>query len=286
VSEERAPDIAPDGRPLDPLAAKTEADAQTRAIDSALGNLTKKDGPERGIDPSRVGKLEAEVDRLGDLAATVLVDDEPEQAKVFERLIVIKKSLSNLPRNMSPLETLAAAELEVKSLRSKITKRELIEDEQRRLRHFVPALIAVYIVLLTVVILSGYHVQPTSLTLPIIGVPVSVLVWAGIGSLAAILYRFYTQEIGRMNQELRWLIARPIIGIIMGSISYLGILSGLLILSATDGKAGSVRDEVVWLLAFLGGFSDRFFESVISALLARVPISSQPSEAQSDHSRT
>jgi hypothetical protein len=83
-----------------------------------------------------------------------------------------------------------------------------------------------------------------------------------------------------MSQEFRWLIARPIIGIIMGSIAYLGVVSGMLILSTSNGTTGTVREEIVWLLAFLGGFSDRFFESVIAALLARVPVSAEPEKAR------
>jgi hypothetical protein len=234
----------------------------------------------RGIDPQRVKQIEIEAQKLGDQAAEILIDDEQQQTRVFERLVAIGKSLSNLQRNISPLETVAAAEFEIKAIRSIITKRLRIDSEQKRIRYLVPGLILIYTGLLIFIIYCGYHIKSDSLTLPIIGIPVYVLVWGGIGSLAAILYRFYTQEIGRMSQEFRWLIARPIIGIIMGSIAYLGVVSGMLILSTSNGTTGTVREEIVWLLAFLGGFSDRFFESVIAALLARVPVSAEPEKAR------
>jgi len=63
--------------------------------------------------------------------------------------------------------------------------------------------------------------------LQLFGVPVGVILWGAAGSLAAILYRFYTEQ-GRIRfaTEFRWLIARPIIGIIMGGVVFIALNLG------------------------------------------------------------
>jgi hypothetical protein len=106
------------------------------------------------------------------------------------------------------------------------------------------------------------------------GVPVGVILWGAAGSLAAILYRFYTEQ-GRIRfaTEFRWLIARPIIGIIMGGVVFIALTSGLVLLmsspSSTDAASALPHKEAFWIVAFLAGFSDKFYLGVIDLLVAR-----------------
>jgi hypothetical protein len=52
-----------------------------------------------------------------------------------------------------------------------------------------------------------------NLSLPILGVPTCVLLWSAVGSFAAILYRFSNAGDRALEDPLRWLFARPIMGV-------------------------------------------------------------------------
>ena len=112
-----------------------------------------------------------------------------------------------------------------------------------------------------------------------VGVPGLVLFWAAAGSLAAILYRFYTEK-GRIrfSSEVRWLIARPIIGIIMGAVVYLALQSGFILMgqpssnadaASTTVKAQIINQQLSYVIAFLSGFSDKFYLGVINLLVTK-----------------
>jgi hypothetical protein len=104
------------------------------------------------------------------------------------------------------------------------------------------------------------------------GIPPRIFFWAGLGSLAAVLYRFYTfRGVVRFDEEVRWLIARPITGIIMGAMAYLALRAGFVLIggSTTDSTgfpSSGLRVEIGVIIAFLGGFSDRFYEGLVDRL--------------------
>lgn len=116
----------------------------------------------------------------------------------------------------------------------------------------------------------------------ILGVPLAVIVWGAAGSLAAILYRFYTQTTRvRWEREFRWLLARPLIGIIMGAAVYVALVAGLFAFGTvgTSLEPANQRPELFWLVAFLAGFSDKFYIGIINLLVDRV---AAPSEDDKD----
>jgi len=149
-----------------------------------------------------------------------------------------------------------------------------MRSDDKALRSLVFVLIAVYVGLIVLTIALGkIEVWTSATAIPIMGVPVSVVLWSALGSLAAILYRFYAKQFGRMTEEVRWLIARPIVGIIMGCLGYLTIVSGLVVFGSTS-SSFEQRDTsslyVFWIVAFLAGFSDKFFESIIALLAGKL----------------
>jgi hypothetical protein len=159
---------------------------------------------------------------------------------------------------------------------NELINREIKEQKEQRYWQIAAIFI---IVLYTAGLLSVIFytdVTKSNTPTPIFGVPLSVIMWGAAGSLAAILYRFYTEQ-GRIRfaSEFRWLIARPIIGIIMGAVVYLAVISGLALLGATTSSnngtipAQESRIEVYWVIAFLAGFSDKFYLGVIDLLVAR-----------------
>lgn len=109
--------------------------------------------------------------------------------------------------------------------------------------------------------------------LPFLGVPACVIFWSALGGFAAILYRFTNAGDRDLEDPGRWLFSRPVTGIIMGAIAYLVVKAGLLV-SGQPGvqlAAGSTpaTNEVMWLIAFLAGFSDRFSETTLRSLIGR-----------------
>lgn len=115
--------------------------------------------------------------------------------------------------------------------------------------------------------------------MPIVSVPVTVVLWSLIGSLAAMLYRFNRSSDSDLEDPLRWLFTRPLTGMVMGMIVYL-MIKGTLIVSDSQLAIGSLgSQEVIWLVAFLAGFSDRFSDFVLNLIVGRLgaAASDQPS---------
>ncbi len=104
--------------------------------------------------------------------------------------------------------------------------------------------------------------------LPLLNIPLPVILWSAIGSFTAILYRFNISGDIELQDPMRWLFSRPLTGIVMGTVAYLTVRIGLLsMLSADSPEFNSV--EILWLVAFIGGFSDRFADSILKSLVGR-----------------
>ena len=59
----------------------------------------------------------------------------------------------------------------------------------------------------------------------------------------------------------------------MGALAYVAIVSGLFIFGAAAGLESNpenARPQLLWLAAFLGGFSDKFFETVINVVVGKI----------------
>ena len=104
-------------------------------------------------------------------------------------------------------------------------------------------------------------------------VPVYILVWSTIGSLAAILYRFNRSATVEQDDPMRVLLTRPLTGIILGAFSYLLVQLGFLAVSGGSGTAESLGGErgvhLMIVVAFIVSFSDRLSEAVLKALVGR-----------------
>ena len=132
----------------------------------------------------------------------------------------------------------------------------------RTLTLFVPPFV---IGLLIVLIRYG----PTEdYVIPIIKVPLPILVWSAIGSFSAILYRFNKSGDMELQDPLRWLVTLPVTGVVMGIIAFFVLKIGFLSISAEDEiDYGSL--EVLWLIAFISGFSDRFSDTILKTLIGK-----------------
>ncbi|MCL6436529.1 MAG: hypothetical protein K6T90_20450 [Leptolyngbyaceae cyanobacterium HOT.MB2.61] len=101
-------------------------------------------------------------------------------------------------------------------------------------------------------------------------IPLSVMIWSFIGSFAATIHRFNRRKIYKFSDAWKWMITRHAQGITLSSAFYLVLISGLFLISGgSDGDPSTIKNEVILILSFLIGFSDRFVDSVFNALLQR-----------------
>ena len=166
---------------------------------------------------------------------------------------------------------------------SELTRLE--EKEQRDERRWQR--IAFFVVVIYIGIILGVAFNPPENPQTIVvepfGIPLTIVIWGAIGSVAAILYKFYKiafrEESAGFAREIRWLFARPLIGVIMSGLAYLSIKTGFLLLGQPDGTS-AIPDhiEVYWIVAFLAGFSDKLYLRIIDLLVAR--IGAKENEAQ------
>jgi hypothetical protein len=153
---------------------------------------------------------------------------------------------------------------------------ELLQDEERELidqKNWKLGSIGIALLYLSLLIAAIPFFDTVK---NIFGVPFPILFWSAVGSFAAILYRFYKSP-RRINLEIeiRWLFARPLIGIVMGILAYLALVAGLFIFgSAPSETAPDTQPSLgtlaqFWIVAFLAGFSDKFYEKVIEWLVGK-----------------
>jgi hypothetical protein len=172
------------------------------------------------------------------------------------------------------LPDMGEAEILISSINELILREESELRQQNYWRFAAIAIMLFYIVVVGVAIVRTSLGGPNTAgaVVPLFGIPFSVVMWGAAGSLAAILYRFYTERKRiRFDLEVRWLIARPIIGIVMSAVSYLALKLGILILNqAPPTPAANAADlYVYWAIAFLAGFSDKFYLRIIDLLVGK-----------------
>ena len=99
----------------------------------------------------------------------------------------------------------------------------------------------------------------------VLGLPLPVVLWSFIGGIGATLYAFVgtQQQVENEPFRLDWLIGRPLVGVIMGCVVYLAVATSISALTSAEVSPGSSYNEgakpyLLWALAFLGGFSDKF----------------------------
>jgi hypothetical protein len=139
---------------------------------------------------------------------------------------------------------------------------------------FAAAVVIGLVILISVC--SSYSLT-TETEIPIIKIPLPIIIWSCIGSLGAMLYRFNISADAELADPLRWSFTRPLTGVLMGIIAYMVFKVGILVLqpgspgTTTSGNpAGTSSQELLWLAAFLAGFSDRFADSVLRSLTGRL----------------
>lgn len=170
---------------------------------------------------------------------------------------------------------------------TEIEQRRLVVDrliyEDRNRKNSTVLLVIIYIIVVIVgtvytTVVSGSQlvigqVPLKQLRVPLLGIPWPVIVWSLIGSFAAMIYRFNRNPIYDFGDAVKWLLTRPVQGIVLGSAFYLVLTSGLFLLVGSsntgNGSVTTTADEIVLVLSFLVSFSDRFADSVFNTLVEK-----------------
>jgi hypothetical protein len=153
---------------------------------------------------------------------------------------------------------------------------ELLKEEERELEEQKQWKIMSIGIAMAYLLLLLLAIPLFSTNADIFGIPFPIVIWSAVGSFAAILYRFYkSPRRVKFEVEFRWLVARPIIGIVMGTLAYLTLVSGMMIFGSgnSSGTPSTIEETgqmtQYWIVAFLAGFSDKFYEKIIELLVSR-----------------
>lgn len=122
-----------------------------------------------------------------------------------------------------------------------------------------------YSIAFLVIIGGGTYLLWDKHSFSIAYVPIDILEWAFIGGMIGVLYKlsYYPHTIERANFAA-WIIAKPIIGVVMGGLIYFLAVSGSIFL---NGSSSIKNTELLDVFAFIGGFSDRLTISLINQIL-------------------
>lgn len=208
----------------------------------------------------------------------------------------LRKQIGGLLQQENHSDDMNEVEYLLSSLRELIESERIEQKNQKKLRIFNVILIFFYIAVLVFVMFytwtnnsqfEGQGPNPNNFKsnflfkdnteIPFLGVPLWAIIWGAMGSLSAVLYRFYTTKKIQVSQETQWLIARPLIGILMSAVAYLAVASGLIVLGASppDLSTSTSNTEpenvrrVTSIICFLAGFSERVYIGLIGLLTDR-----------------
>lgn len=241
---------------------KEEAEMHLSAISQLADNLNKL------IDKLDVYKIKKEQNIDTNLKNKLHQDKKDDKNKSDKSIYVISDEAQAAVGIMTEIEE------------RKLLVEKLVRFDGWR-KSLTTNLVMVYVIFIITLAIWGYikfssqftlGSQPLSeLKLAFIGVPWPVIIWSLIGSFAAMIYRFNRQPIHDFGNAIKWMITRPVQGVVLGSAFYLVLVSGLFLF--TGGTSTNVSDtaktseEIILILSFLVGFSDRFADTVFNTLI-------------------
>jgi len=100
----------------------------------------------------------------------------------------------------------------------------------------------------------------------IFGIPLPIMVWSVVGSFTSMLFRAGQLPFSNPQEALRWLLFRPVVGIVMGLLTYLMVTAGLIVFAGTS-KAQT--PELLWVIAFVGSFSDSLSVNLLQKIVGK-----------------
>jgi hypothetical protein len=153
-------------------------------------------------------------------------------------------------------------------------KFELNKIKANRYSFFIVVIVTyIFAVVIYLAYRSGIMNWTTSATqlntTPLLGIPLPVWFWAIIGSLTSMLLRSGQNPFSDFNEALRWLLFRPIVGVVMGVMTYLMLTTGLIVFVGPEKATQPQTPELIWVIAFLGSFSDTLSINLLENILGK-----------------
>lgn len=165
-------------------------------------------------------------------------------------------------------------EFRVADVNRQIEAENKVRQDEAKLTWIIPAIIIFYIILVVSAVVFTAGNTTSDPVIPLINVPLSILVWSAIGSLSALVYRYYRRiKKSSLISEIRLAFGKFWVGLVSGAIFYFSIRSGLFILSNQQvdlNQSPLGQQQLIWVLVWLISFSDFVFERVITRLSGNV----------------
>ncbi len=215
-----------------------------------------------------------------------------EEAKIhLEAVKEIAEELSDLPSEVGILSDEATVIIEVmyEIEKRRIDVEELVNLDRRKRNQTIATVICYLLAIIALMAFLVFNADMTlqgeqpplrDLKLPLFGIPWPVVLWSFLGSFAAMIYRFNRRPIYDFGNAVKWMITRPFQGVVLGAAFYLVLVSGLFLLTGSNpaSSSNSVQsDELILVLSFLVGFSDKFGDTVFNALVDRYSANAEDS---------
>lgn len=111
--------------------------------------------------------------------------------------------------------------------------------------------------------------SPGATDLYFLSVPFPVWLWALIGSFTSMLFRAGHLPFNDRAEAIRWALFRPVVGVVMGVLAYLLLRAGLIVFT---GGQDTQTPELVWVIAFVGAFSDTLSVNLLQRVIGNVAL--------------
>lgn len=93
-----------------------------------------------------------------------------------------------------------------------------------------------------------------------LGIPLGIVLWSILGSLAAMIHRYYKGSAYSFISSDKWVFVRPAMGVLMASVVYMAFFA----LFAPEDEA--INPFLMLLLGFFVGYSDKFSMSLMQVI--------------------
>ena len=274
---------------MDSTEKKTTTQKSTKTTQSS--NLISAYATEEGkVVISQKGEQESDADifaRQVDSLTRMLrsVEDISARAKAEDQILKATHEFQDNPENA--IKTLSNSTIRTAAT-LKQQEVDFEKEKRKRLERIIVLVLAV--IMIGVVGTLSFYMDETT-EIPVIGLPLPIVLWSFIGGVGATLYAFVGSQEALETTPLRidWLIGRPIVGVIMGSVVYLAIVAttetviGGDIDAATSVASKSQKPYLLWALAFIGGFSDKFAILLFDNLVGKYTSGSKKSGSTSNN---
>lgn len=216
------------------------------------------------------GPTEDEIQELrqviGDTYETALIqlaEEEEDAEQVTKSLLAANKTLSPKRGNVT-MENYLKADKEFKQAHVILQRARKIRRANLSPRWAVMFVSIAYPILVFVI---GLFPLPER----VLGLPTLVFAWGFFGGYAAVIFRHLLRvgEKWRFENLWLWVIIRPLLGAIMGAFLYLALISGVLLFSSQINLT-EIREQLILFIAFVGGFSEKFWDMLITGVLGPV----------------